>query len=104
MAGFKIFDTLLGVLVSATYAVRCKESSRPERALGPTHAQIRTIGGAESKKILETCHLLERVSVDTAPNHYEAILRVTDYVSGMTDSTAVRLYRRIVGTSLPDWE
>ena len=34
-------------------------------------------------------------------NLYKRLLRVTDYVSGMTDSYAISLFRRIKGISLP---
>ena len=34
-------------------------------------------------------------------NLYNRLLRVTDYVSGMTDSFAISLFRRIKGISLP---
>ncbi|MCF6281728.1 MAG: dNTP triphosphohydrolase [Candidatus Polarisedimenticolaceae bacterium] len=35
------------------------------------------------------------------PNSYTRLLRLTDYISGMTDSYAVSLYKQITGISLP---
>ncbi|MCH7828192.1 MAG: deoxyguanosinetriphosphate triphosphohydrolase, partial [Bacteroidetes bacterium] len=35
-------------------------------------------------------------------NLYNRLLRVTDYVSGMTDSFAISLFRRLKGISLPN--
>jgi dGTPase len=43
--------------------------------------------------------LLPRVPVE--PTAYERVLRVTDFISGMTDSYAVSLYRKLRGISLP---
>ena len=43
--------------------------------------------------------LLPRVPDD--PTAYERVLRVTDFISGMTDSYAVSLYRKLRGISLP---
>jgi len=36
-----------------------------------------------------------------APDAYTRLLRMTDYVSGMTDSQAVSLYKKLRGISLP---
>ena len=36
-----------------------------------------------------------------APDAYTRLLRMTDYVSGMTDSSAVSLYKKLRGISLP---
>ena len=36
-----------------------------------------------------------------SPNHYGRLLQLTDFVSGMTDSYAVSLYKKITGISLP---
>ncbi|MCP5419985.1 MAG: deoxyguanosinetriphosphate triphosphohydrolase [Gammaproteobacteria bacterium] len=36
------------------------------------------------------------------PDPYRRILRITDFVSGMTDSYAVSLYKKITGISLPN--
>jgi dGTPase len=34
-------------------------------------------------------------------NHYDRILRITDFISGLTDQAAISLYRKIKGISLP---
>jgi dGTPase len=41
-----------------------------------------------------------RVEVD-APTLYERVLRVTDFVSGMTDRAALGTYRRLKGIAIP---
>jgi dGTPase len=48
--------------------------------------------------------LLMRVpeQYDTAnANHYEKIMAILDYISGMTDVYALDLYRKITGMSMP---
>lgn len=77
LAGYRLLGELLGELVPA--AVK-DESSRC------LHEQ----------KLLR---LLPRVPVE--PTAYERVLRVTDFISGMTDSYAVSLYRKLRGISLP---
>ena len=37
----------------------------------------------------------------TGTNRYEKLLNATDFVSGMTDSFAVMLFRRLKGIELP---
>lgn len=51
----------------------------------------------------ETRKLLTVVPVAPAPEtpNYERLLRVTDYLSGMTDSYAVKVFRLLTGMSLP---
>jgi dGTPase len=36
-----------------------------------------------------------------AEDDYTRLLRLTDFVSGMTDSYAVSLYKKVTGISLP---
>ncbi|GEO02602.1 dGTPase [Adhaeribacter aerolatus] len=36
-----------------------------------------------------------------SPNPYDRILRITDFISGLTDQAAISLYRKIKGISLP---
>ncbi len=36
-----------------------------------------------------------------AGNHYQQLLAICDYISGMTDSYAVSLYKKLTGISLP---
>lgn len=44
---------------------------------------------------------LQRVKLDRIPDIYHRILRVTDYVSGMTDRYALSMFRRIQGIAVP---
>jgi dGTPase len=37
-----------------------------------------------------------------AADHYTRLLRLTDFVAGMTDSYAVSLYKKVTGISLPN--
>jgi dGTPase len=38
------------------------------------------------------------------PDGYTRLLRITDYVSGMTDSYALSLYRKLKGIELPQFQ
>jgi dGTPase len=48
------------------------------------------------KKLLPNFNL-----ADESLDLYKKILKVTDYISGMTDSYAVSVYKKIKGISLP---
>ncbi|MGV3587386.1 MAG: deoxyguanosinetriphosphate triphosphohydrolase [Adhaeribacter sp.] len=41
------------------------------------------------------------VNRSISPNTYDRILRITDFISGLTDQAAISLYRKIKGISLP---
>ncbi len=41
--------------------------------------------------------------IEQTENTYERILRVTDFISGMTDRYAMNIYRRFAGVTLPGW-
>ena len=76
LAGFRIITTLLELMVDAVLS--------PEK----TYSQL----------------LINRVSSQyriTAPDLFERIQAVLDYISGMTDVFALDLYRKINGNSLP---
>jgi dGTPase len=45
--------------------------------------------------------LPHRISEDIPDDLYLRLLRIIDFVSGMTDSFAVSLFRKIKGISLP---
>jgi len=75
IAGYEVIGALLEKLMAAAF-----DPSHPG------HAKIR--------------RLMPRLFPDGA-NDYEKILRITDFVSGMTDSYAVTLYRRLSGHSIP---
>lgn len=77
LAGYRLLGELLGELVPAA----AKESG------------LRT---SHEAKLLR---LLPRIPDDETV--YERVLRVTDFISGMTDSHAVSLYRKLRGISLP---
>ena len=76
LAGFRIISTLLELMIDAVCS--------PEKA----YSQL----------------LINRVSSQykiNAPDRFEKILAVLDYISGMTDVFALDLYRKINGNSLP---
>ena len=73
LAGYEIIHFLLDRLVPA--------------ALGASSSQAR--------RLLNVLKIAERNGT------YERLLAVTDYVSGMTDSYAIRTYRKLTGTPLP---
>jgi dGTPase len=54
--------------------------------------------GPRDSRLLQLVPQLVGREEDTV---YEKILRVTDYVSGMTDQFAIRMFRRLKGISLP---
>ncbi len=87
VAGFDVLAGLLEVFVTAVNEV----AERGERAT------------SRSRMLM---HLLPRPlpgSFPGGPDHdlYRRVLSVTDFVSGMTDSSAVTLFKRITGISLP---
>jgi dGTPase len=82
-AGFDVVGGLLETLVGA--ATDCAENPKG--------------GSSRSKKYLQL--LPSRFSKEET-DPYKRLLRITDYVSGMTDSFAVSLYKKIKGISLPN--
>jgi dGTPase len=77
LAGYRLLGELLGELVPAALKVSSARCLHEQKLL----------------------RLLPRVPNEADP--YERVLRVTDYISGMTDSFAVSLYRKLRGISLP---
>lgn len=81
LAGYKAIGGLLELF---TAAVVSEKSTRTKR----------------QKTALELLRAQEVIVDDCAPT-YERILRVTDYISGMTDRYALGTYRKITGSALP---
>jgi dGTPase len=81
-AGFDVIGGLLETFASAT--TDCAARGRG--------------GSSRSKKYLQL--LPQKFSREEA-DPYKRLLRITDYISGMTDSFAVALYKKIKGISLP---
>lgn len=84
LAGFEVMEGLLSTLVQAI------------------------IEFTDNKELLRTKTLLrllpEELTMALSRNELYSNLRVTlDYISGMTDSHALAMYRRIKGMSLPSW-
>jgi dGTPase len=82
-AGYKVLNGLLEIFVPATIAAFDKSMSKKDQTyfrLLPEDTQI------EIKKSVTA---------------YEAIRSMLDYVSGITDSNALNLYRIVTGISLP---
>jgi dGTPase len=84
-AGFEVLGGLLDVFVSALNDVAVSERPSPR-----------------------SCKLLQLVPAETlgpnrtpAPEPYHRLLKMLDFVSGMTDSYAVALYKKVRGISLP---
>jgi dGTPase len=83
LAGYEALGGLLEHFVPAVVAEPVDRKSRPER---------------EQKAL----HLLRGRGVDVdGPTLYERLLRVTDFVSGMTDRHALATYRRLKGITIP---
>ncbi len=56
---------------------------------------------ASSKKVLSL--IPEEHKFTYEENHYEAILSITTYVAGMTDTFAINTYRTLQGIQLPNY-
>lgn len=84
-AGFEIIGGLLDLFVSAVDDIAGKKTPSPK-----------------SKKIIKLIPI-EFLGVDGKPDEdpYERLLKITDYITGMTDSYALNLYRRLKGIALP---
>jgi dGTPase len=80
-AGFDVIGGLLEKFIEA--ATDCAESTNG--------------GSSRSKKYLQ---LLPEKFAKQESDPYRRVLRITDYISGMTDSFAVALYKKIKGISL----
>lgn len=81
-AGFEVIGGLLETFVSA--------------------ANELVSGQEPSSRSLKYLQLLPKRYGIGESDPYNRALRLTDYVSGMTDSFAVALYKKIKGISLPD--
>jgi dGTPase len=81
LAGYEAIAGLLGHFVDAVVVDEKSRTKRQKTALSLLEAR--------------------RVPIDETLSRYERILRVTDYVSGMTDRYALATYRRISGGALP---
>ena len=81
VAGYEVFGGLLNTFISAF-------NEAYEGHLSPKNRAIINL-------------LPKRISVDPPDDLYLRLLKVIDFVSGMTDSFAVSLYRKIKGISLP---
>jgi dGTPase len=81
-AGFEVLGGLLDTFVGAVDDAAMHQSKADPR----------------SKKLLA---LLPEETRGPEPDAYLRLLRVLDYVSGMTDSYAVTLYKKVRGISIP---
>jgi dGTPase len=67
------------------------------------HAYNDYLEGNQSKRTLAIINLLpKRFVVDKGDDLYNRLLTIIDFISGMTDSFAVSLFRKIKGISLPE--
>ena len=85
-AGFEVLSGLLEAFVSAVQdiALKGKKSSPKSQTL---------------LKLIPTQFLGSKRQPDK--NLYDRMIKLTDFISGMTDSYAVSLYKKISGISLP---
>jgi dGTPase len=84
VAGFEVIDGLLSALVNAVYSFTNGKSSNRDQTL------MRS--------------LPKEVTVYLMPdNLYHNLRVILDFVSGMTDSHALTMYRKLKGMSLPSW-
>jgi len=85
VAGFEVIDGLLEKFLSASYAVAFTEQATPR------HMATYRLLPAEIK------HLIEH---DKNISPYQVIRQILDFVSGLTDTNAISLYKKIMGISL----
>lgn len=85
-AGFQVLGGLLDAFLAATNDVATK---------GLKKASVK------SNTIFHLLPSQFRVAPDAPEDKYFRTLRVTDFISGMTDSFAVSLYKQLTGISLP---
>lgn len=84
VAGFEVIDGLLSTLVKAVYGfTNGKSSNRDQTLMRSLPPEV-------------TLYL-------TPDNLYQNLRLMLDYVSGMTDSHALTMYRKLKGMSLPSW-
>jgi dGTPase len=89
-AGFKVIAGLLDAFVNAAEDVFLQQSSETHKAAQMNRKLVDLIPGqfvGENRKL--------------AADAYTRMLRIVDYVCGMTDTYALELYRNISGISLP---
>lgn len=84
IAGFEVIEGLLDVLVSAIYRITEGKASNKDKTI------IRLLP-EEVKNYLEDDELYLNMRV------------ILDFISGMTDSHALTMYRKFKGMSLPSW-
>jgi dGTPase len=84
VAGFEVIDGLLNALVTAVFGFTNGKSSNHDKTL------MRSLPD-------EVTLYLE------ADDLYQNLRVILDYVSGMTDSHALTMYRKLKGMSLPSW-
>ena len=83
-AGFEVTSGLLDIYVSAIDEVR-----RPEKVSARSSMILKLIPDQFLSNIKET------------DSPYDSLMKILDYVSGMTDSFAVNTYKKLKGISLP---
>ena len=86
MSGFEVLQRLLNLFVPAAFDL------------------IQNGNGscAKSKKVAEYVFGYKDFDSLKGRSQYEALLKVTDFISGMSDSYAVSTFRQIAGLSLPN--
>ena len=84
-AGFEVLEGLMQAFIQAVY----NEKLEVEKF------------GSRQKNVLRLLPVEYRNRLDTTEDLYSRILIITDFVSGLTDSNALRLFQIIKGIALP---
>ena len=84
MSGFEIIEKLLDIFVMAV----CDLAKNGDEA------------SAKSKKVGEFIGSFSDEEKDGRRNEYQSLLKVTDFISGMTDSFALLIFKKLTGMSL----
>lgn len=87
-AGFEVISGLLDAFVPAVIGI----------------AGVSPSSKSKSYAELLKASFWNSLEKDKELSNYQKLLKITDYVSGMTDSFAVNLYRKIKGIALPSLE
>lgn len=85
-AGFQVLGGLLEAFLAAANEVAQKKEKK---------------ASVKSQILFHLLPIQFRVEPDAPQDQYSRTLKVTDFISGMTDSFAVSLYKQLTGISLP---
>jgi len=84
IAGFEVIEGLLNIMVSAVYNYTMDKATNKDKTI------IRLLPQEVTHLLVKDCY-------------YTNLRVILDFISGMTDSHALTMYRKLKGMSLPSW-